>query len=38
MNAVDSGDEVAHLFALGLEVALEGGLGRDGGGDALGDA
>ncbi len=31
---------MAHLVALGFEVALEGGFGRDGGGDALdhGDA
>ncbi len=30
-------DEVAHLFALGLEVALIGGLAGDLGGDALDD-
>ena len=29
--------EVAHLVALGFEVALEGGFGGDGGGDALDD-
>ena len=30
-------DEVAHLFALGLEVALVGGFAGDLGGDAFGD-
>ena len=30
-------DEVTHLFALGLEVALVGGFGGDLGGDAFGD-
>ena len=36
-SQADLADEVAHLFALGLEVALVGGLGGDLGGDALGD-
>ena len=32
-----SADEVAHFFAFGLEVFLEGGFGGYLGGDALGD-
>src|SRR5258708_5943226 len=36
-KAAELADEVAHLFALGLEVTLVGGLGGDLGGDALDD-
>jgi len=36
-EAGESAGEVAHLVALGFEVALEGGLGRDRGGEALDD-